>query len=128
MSVYQSSFVYTRKSPRIPLELTADIRVILPGKGLEHLSLNIKYLSDGGLSFLSPILLPVGTQVEMTLYDLRLRINFTAKVIWINQAPYSENNTYRCGLEITHISDEDSLKIHCIVNRYLGISVPPASF
>jgi c-di-GMP-binding flagellar brake protein YcgR len=128
MSAYQSSFVYTRRSPRIAAELPADFRILLPNKDLERYSLKIKTLSGGGLSFLSPLLLSVGTQIEMMLYDLTVQIIFTAEVTWIDNVLDSKTKAFRCGLKFTHISDEDLARIYRIVTNSLGISFPPASF
>lgn len=128
MSSYQGSFVYTRRSPRIATELPADFRILLPNKDLERYSLKIKTLSGGGLSFLSPVPLSIGTQIEMMLYDLTVQIIFTAEVTWIENAPDPATKAFRCGLKFTHISDEDLAHIYRIVTNSLGISFPPASF
>ena len=128
MSSYKGSFVYTRRSPRIAAELPADFHILLPNKDLERYSLKIETLSGGGLSFLSPVPLSVGTQIEMTLFDLTVQIIFTAEVTWIDNPPDPNTKTFRCGLKFTHISDEDLAHIYRIVTNNLGISISPSSF
>ena len=124
MSTYQGSFVYTRRSTRIAAELPADFRIHLPNKDLERYSLNIKSLSGGGLSFLSPVPLPIGTQIEMTLYDLTVQIIFTAEVIWIEKATDFKTKTHKCGLKFTRISDEDLAHFYRIVMSSLSKTNP----
>lgn len=130
MSTYKGSFVYTRRSPRVTAELPADFHILSRDnhKEVDRYSINIKTLSGGGLSFVSPVPLSVGTQIEMTLYDLTVQIIFTAEVTWIDNASDLKNKMFRCGLKFTHISDEDLAHIYRIVTNYLGISIPPSTF
>jgi hypothetical protein len=120
MSTYQGSFIFTRRSPRVIAELPADFRILTPNNDIERFSLKIKTLSGGGISFLSPVPLIVGTEIEMTLYKLSVPITFTAEVTWTEKVGDFQNERFRCGLKFTQISAEDLANIYQIVTSYLG--------
>jgi len=119
MSTYHGSFIFTRRSPRVIAELPADFQILSPNEDIERYSLNIKSLSGGGLSFLSPVPLPIGTEIEMTVNDLTGQITFNAEVTWTEKVGDFQNRKFKCGLKFTHISDEDLSKIYHIVTGNL---------
>jgi hypothetical protein len=110
---------YKRRYPRVKLPLPADLRILLPNKDPEQYSLNIKSLGYGGLSFISPVTLKVGTPVEMTIFNFMDQITFGAEVTWTKKVPESKTPNFNVGLKFTQISDEDMVKIHHIVNSNL---------
>jgi hypothetical protein len=119
MSTYQGSFIFTKRSPRVIAELPADFRILMPNNDREQYSLKIKTLSGGGISFLSPVLLTVGTEIEMTLYKVTVPITFTAEVTWTEKLGDFQVERFKCGLKFTQISDEDLANIYQIVVSYL---------
>lgn len=119
MSTYQGSFIFTRRAPRVIAELPADFRILTPNNVIERYSLKIKSLSGGGISFLSPVPLTVGTEIEMTLYKLTVPITFTAEVTWTEKVGDFQTERFKCGLKFTQISDEDLADIYQIVTSTL---------
>jgi c-di-GMP-binding flagellar brake protein YcgR len=111
---------FKRRYPRVKLPLPADFRILLPNKDIEQYSLNIKSLSYGGLSFISPVPLKVGTPVEMTIFNFMDQITFSAEVTWTKKVPESQTPNFKCGLKFAQISDENLVKIYHIVNSYLA--------
>ena len=119
MSTYQGSFIFTKRSPRVIAELPADFRILIPNNDMDRYSLKIKSLSGGGISFLSPVLLTVGTEIEMTLYKVTVPITFTAEVTWTEKLGDFQTERFKYGLKFTQISDEDLANIYQIVASYL---------
>jgi hypothetical protein len=120
MSSYQGLFVYTKRSQRINVEFPADFQIVWPKKNLKKIPLNIKSLSGGGVSIISPLPLSVGTQIEMTLYNFAVIITLTAEVIWVEKVKDSQGGKFKCGLTFTQISDEDLVHIYHFVCKSLG--------
>jgi hypothetical protein len=110
---------YKRRYPRVKLPLPMDLRILLPNKEPDQYSLNIKSLGYGGLSFISPVPIKVGTSVEITIFNFMDEITFGAEVTWTKKTPESKKPNFNVGLKFTQISDENMVKIHQIVNSNL---------
>jgi uncharacterized membrane protein len=116
MSTTSGSIVYSRRHPRVNVELPADFRILLPNKDLDRHSQNIKSVSGGGLMFISPVPLTIGTRLEMTIYNFIVQINFIAEVIWIQKVLDAKPSQFKYGLMFSQISDENLVQISRILN------------
>lgn len=118
MSPYTGSVVYHRRAhPRANLELQADFRILLPDKPLDQDRQKAKTqtVGGGGLMFVSPVPLSLGTKLEMRLFYTTFILEFIAEVVWIEQLVGNETADFKCGLQYVDIADGDLAYIHYIL-------------
>jgi len=118
MPGYTGSVIYHRRAhPRANLELQADFRILLPEKPSEQerRKTRTQTLGGGGLMFISPVPLSLGTKLEMRLFYMTFILEFVAEVVWLEQLVGNETEEFKCGLHYVDISDGDLAYIHYIL-------------
>jgi hypothetical protein len=118
MAGYSGSVLYHRRAhPRANLELQADFRILLPDHPTEESRQKAKTetVGGGGLMFVSPVVLSLGTRLEMRLFYMTFVLEFIAEVVWIEQLVGNETDEFKCGLRYVDIADGDLAYIHYIL-------------
>jgi len=83
---------------------------------MDRHSHNIKSLGGGGLMFISPVPLNIGTRLEMTIFNFMVQINFIAEVIWTRKVTEPKPSQFQYGVIFSEISDENLVEISRILN------------
>jgi hypothetical protein len=118
MAGYSGSVLYHRRAhPRANLELQADFRILLPDQPAEESrrKARTETVGGGGLMFVSPVALSLGTRLEMRLFYMTFVLEFVAEVVWIEQLVGNETDDFKCGLRYVDIADGDLAYIHYIL-------------
>lgn len=118
MPGYTGSVLYHRRAhPRANLELQADFRIVSSEQPAdqERQKTKTRTLGGGGLMFISPVPLSLGSRLDMRLFYMTFILEFVAEVVWIEQLVGNETGEFKCGLQYVDISDGDLAYIHYIL-------------
>ncbi|MBI1824199.1 MAG: PilZ domain-containing protein [Nitrospirae bacterium] len=117
METTQEPIETKRKYPRVRQELPFSFRVVHPESEENWVSTKTNILGGGGISVISPVLLPVGALLHAKINHYARVIEFTAEIVWAEEVLIGESIQSRCGLRFTQISQDSLLSIHDIINN-----------
>jgi hypothetical protein len=90
---------WTRKFPRIDLDLKGEFWILEEVNGKEMFSTEIKTVGKGGLMLVSSIPLAVDTHLKVRLFDGNHGITFLSKVVWTKPVGKNEASGFNIGLQ-----------------------------
>ena len=121
MGVSIGATMWKRKYPRVNLEMRGDFSLILPDMEKEKIAAQIKTLGGGGLMFVSPVPLSIGTALQFRIFYWANVIKFTTRIVWSEPDVNPESTQFKNGGKFEDISNETMIQIRNIMQSQQNI-------
>lgn len=115
MGVSLGTTIWKRKYPRVNLEMRGDFSLLLQDMEKERVPTQIKTLGGGGMMFISPMPLSLGTPLQIRLFHWANVVKLNSKVVWSEPVVENDSTEFRNGVQFDQISNEAMIQIRNIM-------------
>jgi hypothetical protein len=120
MGVSIGSTIWKRKYPRVNLEMKGDFSLLLPEMDKERIPAEVKTLGGGGIMFISPLPLSIGTPLRVRIFHWANVVKFTSRVVWSEPIVKKESTGFQNGVQFEQISNETLVQIRNIMQTWMN--------